>query len=69
MTGRRYAVLDDLRAEGDQLRGWVAPIATAQWAAPTAAHGWTIAHQIGHLTWTDAAALLAAVRRRRGVAV
>ncbi|MFE0047026.1 TIGR03084 family metal-binding protein [Streptomyces albireticuli] len=30
----------------------VAP-AAGGWAAPTPAPGWTVAHQIAHLTWTD----------------
>lgn len=29
------------------------------WSAPTPAAGWTVAHQIAHLTWTDEASLLA----------
>ncbi|WP_461166085.1 TIGR03084 family metal-binding protein [Tsukamurella serpentis] len=33
---------------------------TADWSTPTPAPGWTIAHQIGHLTWTDEVSLTAA---------
>jgi uncharacterized protein (TIGR03084 family) len=52
------AVLDDLRAEGDGLDALVAGLGDEGWAAPTPAEGWTIAHQIGHLAWTDGRALL-----------
>jgi uncharacterized protein (TIGR03084 family) len=53
------AVVADLRAESDELDALVAPLAAGQWAAPTPAPGWTIAHQIGHLLWTDRVALTA----------
>ncbi|GHF37774.1 TIGR03084 family metal-binding protein [Amycolatopsis bartoniae] len=49
-------ILDDLAAESQALDDVVAE---ADWATPTPAEGWTIAHQIGHLAWTDAKALLA----------
>ncbi|MEE4546015.1 TIGR03084 family metal-binding protein [Streptomyces sp. V4-01] len=51
------AVLDDLRAEGEALDGLVAGLEPARWATPTPAAGWTIAHQIAHLAWTDDLAL------------
>jgi uncharacterized protein (TIGR03084 family) len=51
------AVLDDLRDEGDDLDRIVAALAPHQWALPTPAPGWAIAHQIAHLSWTDAMAL------------
>jgi uncharacterized protein (TIGR03084 family) len=47
-----------LRAESDDLDSLVAPLAAERWAEPTPAPGWTIAHQIGHLLWTDRVALL-----------
>ncbi|BAX90216.1 TIGR03084 family metal-binding protein [Mycobacterium shigaense] len=47
----------ELRAESDDLDALVAPLAAQRWADPTPAPGWTIAHQIGHLLWTDRAAL------------
>ncbi|MFE7116061.1 TIGR03084 family metal-binding protein [Streptomyces sp. NPDC057654] len=50
-------VLGDLRAEGEELDGLVARIAPERWAAPTPADGWTIAHQIAHLAWTDECAV------------
>lgn len=34
----------------------------AAWASDTPAQGWTIAHQIAHLAWTDEVALMAATR-------
>ncbi|GAA4665222.1 TIGR03084 family metal-binding protein [Streptomyces youssoufiensis] len=54
------ALLDDLRAEGDDLDALVAGLDPGQWARPTPAVGWTIAHQIAHLAWTDARASEAA---------
>ncbi|MEV0948126.1 TIGR03084 family metal-binding protein [Rhodococcus sp. NPDC049939] len=51
--------IDDMRAEGESLDALVADIPDSLWAQPTPAEGWTIAHQIGHLLWTDEAALLA----------
>jgi uncharacterized protein (TIGR03084 family) len=53
-------VLADLAAEGDALDALVADLDEAGWASPTPAAGWTIAHQIAHLAWTDEAAALAA---------
>ncbi|MEU6625051.1 TIGR03084 family metal-binding protein [Streptomyces litmocidini] len=52
-------VLDDLRDESDELDRLVGELSGDRWAAPTPAQGWTIAHQIAHLAWTDHAALLA----------
>jgi len=52
-------IVDDLRAESDELDALVAPLAADRWSAPTPAAGWTIAHQIGHLLWTDRGALVA----------
>ncbi len=53
-------VLADLFAEGAELDALVAPLAAADWQRETLAPGWTIAHQIGHLAWTDDIATLAA---------
>ncbi|MET7546818.1 TIGR03084 family metal-binding protein [Streptomyces sp. NPDC005479] len=53
------AVLDDLRSESDELDLLVAELSAEQWAGPTPAERWTVAHQIAHLTWTDEVALLA----------
>jgi uncharacterized protein (TIGR03084 family) len=48
-----------LRAEGMDLEGLVSDLTTEQWRTPTPAVGWTVAHQIGHLQWSDEGALLA----------
>jgi uncharacterized protein (TIGR03084 family) len=52
-------VVADLRAESDDLDALVAPLPAHRWAEPTPAPGWTIAHQIGHLLWTDQVSLTA----------
>ena len=49
----------DLRAESDDLDAIVAALPAPRWAEPTPAQGWTIAHQIAHLLWTDRIALTA----------
>jgi uncharacterized protein (TIGR03084 family) len=51
-------IVEDLRAESDELDALVAPLAEDRWSASTPAAGWTIAHQIGHLLWTDRGALV-----------
>ncbi|MGH3360387.1 MAG: TIGR03084 family metal-binding protein [Nocardioidaceae bacterium] len=53
MTDRLAEVLADLDAETEQLDGWVRVLDAAQWGRRTPAAGWTIAHQIAHLHWTD----------------
>ena len=53
-------VLADLAVESAELDALVAPLPPAQWHHPTPAPGWTIAHQIGHLAWTDALATMSA---------
>ncbi|MEU5835305.1 TIGR03084 family metal-binding protein [Streptomyces diacarni] len=53
-------LLADLRAESEDLDRLVADLPPASWAAATPAPGWTVAHQIAHLAWTDGQALLAA---------
>lgn len=54
------AVLADLSAECAALDELVAGLPEADWRRPTPAPGWTIAHQIAHLAWTDDMALQAA---------
>jgi len=54
------ALLGDLRAESEELDGLVAGLSAEEWRTPTPAVGWTIAHQIAHLAWTDARAVQAA---------
>src|SRR5450759_969756 len=47
------ATVAALRAEGRTLEQLVRPLRCEQWSLPTPAAGWTLAHQIGHLWWTD----------------
>jgi uncharacterized protein (TIGR03084 family) len=54
------ALLADLAAEGAALEEVVAGLGDAAWREPTPAEGWTVAHQIAHLAWTDDQALRAA---------
>ncbi len=56
MTGAEH-IVDDLRDESDALDALVGPLSAEQWGQPTPAPGWTIAHQIAHLLWTDRVAL------------
>jgi uncharacterized protein (TIGR03084 family) len=51
-------IINDLHAESEALDALLAPIPAPQWMLTTPAPGWTIAHQIGHLLWTDRVALL-----------
>ncbi|MEU7477943.1 TIGR03084 family metal-binding protein [Lentzea sp. NPDC042327] len=50
-------LLADLDAESRELDELVTR--HADWTTPTPAEGWTVGHQIGHLMWTDKAAVLA----------
>lgn len=52
-------VLADLEAESASLDELVAPLDDAGWRRATPAEGWTVAHQIAHLAWTDHAAIAA----------
>lgn len=53
------SVVADLRAESDALDELVAALDEDGWRIETPAPGWTIAHQIAHLWWTDRVSLLA----------
>ncbi|MCF8570149.1 TIGR03084 family metal-binding protein [Gordonia sp. HY002] len=53
-------IADDLRAEYTALDDLVADLPAAEWTRPTPAVGWTIAHQVGHVLWTDRVSLIAA---------
>jgi uncharacterized protein (TIGR03084 family) len=53
-------LLEDLAAESGVLDALVAPLKPAAWRTGTPAPGWTIAHQVAHLAWTDRVAALAA---------
>jgi uncharacterized protein (TIGR03084 family) len=54
------ALLADLGAESEVLDRLVSALSDEQWRTATPAPGWTIAHQIAHLGWTDELALVAA---------
>ncbi|MBT2383168.1 TIGR03084 family protein [Streptomyces sp. ISL-11] len=53
-------MLSELRAEGDDLDRHVAGLPPERWSDATPAAGWTVAHQIAHLTWTDERAVRSA---------
>lgn len=53
-------VIAALNADGDEVEGMVAGLDADQWAQLTPAPGWTIAHQMAHLTATFRLAGLAA---------
>ncbi|PPS67138.1 wyosine base formation domain-containing protein, partial [Streptomyces sp. 46] len=53
------SVIDDLREESEELDRLVAGLPPQRWSLATPAPGWTVAHQIAHLAWTDRSALLA----------
>jgi uncharacterized protein (TIGR03084 family) len=59
-TDLRARVIDDLADEGAEIDALVSPLDAEAWRSSTPAPGWTIAHQVAHLAWTDEAALLAA---------
>lgn len=52
-------MIADLRAESADLDALVAPLTDNRWRESTPAPGWTVAHQIGHLLWTDRVSLTA----------
>ena len=56
----RIDLLAELAAEADALDAVVAGLDETGWRRPTPAEGWTVAHQIAHLAWTDEWALAAA---------
>jgi uncharacterized protein (TIGR03084 family) len=53
------SIVAELRAESDGLDVLVAALAERDWQTATPAPGWTIAHQIAHLYWTDRVAVVA----------
>ncbi|WP_145499455.1 TIGR03084 family metal-binding protein [Streptomyces sp. CFMR 7] len=59
------AVVDDLREESGELDSLVGGLGEEAWRRATPAEGWTVAHQIAHLAWTDEVALLAATEPER----
>src|SRR4051812_47496140 len=60
MSSLLLGLLDDLRAEGDQLAATVDRLGPDGWTRQTPAPGWTVATQVVHLMWTDEVAVLAA---------
>jgi uncharacterized protein (TIGR03084 family) len=46
----------DLVAEHDALEAVLAPLGPPDWATPTPAEGWTVAHEVAHLTYFDGTA-------------
>jgi uncharacterized protein (TIGR03084 family) len=52
-------ILADLQAEQAALDDVMVSLADEQWALPTPSPGWTVADQIGHLTYFDGTAALA----------
>ncbi|MGH3316969.1 MAG: TIGR03084 family metal-binding protein [Nocardioidaceae bacterium] len=56
----RRRVIEDLGTESADLDRIVAELDREDWQTPTPAPGWTIAHQVAHLAWTDEVAVLAA---------
>ena len=55
-------VIADLTAEADEVDALVAGLAEDGWDTPTAAPGWTVRHQIGHLAFIFRIAGLAAAQ-------
>jgi uncharacterized protein (TIGR03084 family) len=53
-------LLADLSAECAVLDSLIADLPDGAWRTETPSPGWTIAHQIGHLAWTDDVAIHAA---------
>jgi uncharacterized protein (TIGR03084 family) len=49
----------DLEAEQQSLDGVVSAISEEQWRLPTSSPGWSVADQLGHLSYFDASAALA----------
>jgi len=54
-----FDLAGDLAGEQDALDAIVAELSREQWLTPTPSPGWTVADQIGHLAYFDAAATLA----------
>ncbi len=60
MSALLDGLLADLATESGHLDALVTPLDEAGWRTPTPAPGWTVAHQVAHLAWTDEAAVAAA---------
>lgn len=55
----KHALIEDLRAEQEELAALVEKIHPDDWSRPTPAPGWTITDQVAHLAFFDQAALTA----------
>lgn len=53
------ALIAELRDESAEVDALVSGLPEAGWAKPTPAAGWSVAHQVAHLAWTDRRSLLA----------
>jgi uncharacterized protein (TIGR03084 family) len=60
-VARSGPMVADLKVESDELDALVTSLPEDRWADPTPSPGWSIAHQIAHLWWTDRVALTAVV--------
>ena len=60
-----HDIAQDLRAEHEALDAVVAPLDADRWRLATPSPGWTVADQIGHLTYFDAAAVVAITEPER----
>jgi len=54
------AIFDDLEAEQDRLEGILSGLDEAQWTAPSAASGWSVADVVLHLAQTEEAVVASA---------
>jgi uncharacterized protein (TIGR03084 family) len=54
------AIFDDLEAEQDRLEGILSGLGEAQWRAPSAAGGWSVADVVLHLAQTEEAVVASA---------
>lgn len=50
-------IVEDLQAESTAVDALLDRLSPARWTLATPAPGWTVAHQIAHLLWTDRVAL------------
>lgn len=64
---RLMTIADDLRGEYAALDALVTALPDGAWSRSTPAEGWTIAHQIGHVLWTDRVSSIAATDPARFV--
>jgi uncharacterized protein (TIGR03084 family) len=55
-----HGIFADLAAEGEALDRLVTGLRAADWDSPTPAPGWTVRHQIGHISSTAQVAFVAA---------